>query len=71
MVGNPEVIREQAPRKSLHGFRSCLTHSASSSVAQSETCRTTLARRIMEGLPVIRQERKSRIARITAAMPTY
>ena len=33
VVGNPEVIRKHAPGNRSDGFRSCLTRSASSSVA--------------------------------------
>jgi hypothetical protein len=52
MVGNPEVIREQAPGNRSDGFRSSLTRSVSSSVAQPETCLPMLALWIIEGLPV-------------------
>jgi hypothetical protein len=52
----PEGILEQAPGNRSDGFRSCLTRSASSSVARPENCRPTLARWIIEGLPVVRPQ---------------
>jgi len=42
MLGNPEVIRKQAPGNRSDGFRLCLTRYASSSVAWPENCRPTL-----------------------------